>query len=231
MIDYGDGMTVRNVGREVGDLLEEEYGFERSEVPGRYFRIEDAQHALVYKDGHWHVRRDSWKGGGDSTVSAQLWVARLDINELSKGTFQRKDRGGWWPTVNVTREIRPWGFGSYTGRFEGFDRTREMDVAEWVETWLPEWAEKTPNMPLLTEVIAKQAASPNNGVQATVRSVRWMTAMLDGWTDADEEEFHLSYEREHPPEPDKPDTFLEHIGRARAWIAEHPDGIERELMD
>ena len=133
--------------------------------------------------------------------------------------------------MNVTREIRPRGLREYTGRFEGFDRTREMDVAEWVETWLPEWAEKTPNMPLLTEVIAKQAASPNKGVRSRVRSVRWMTAMLDGWTDADEEEFHLSYEREHPTEPDKPDTFLEHIGRARAWIAEHPDGIERELMD
>ena len=51
-------MTVRNVGREVGDLLEEQYGFERSEFPGRYFRIEDAQ--LLGTPGRTVLSADDW---------------------------------------------------------------------------------------------------------------------------------------------------------------------------
>lgn len=223
-------MTDRNLGREVGELLVDEHGFARDDrVPGRFFRVVDSQHALVFWDADWDKGPGgyTWKAGY-LTVSAQLFVARRDINELALEIYDKDIFRHPYPTVRVDREIRPMGFGRYTGQFEGFNREVERDVPAWIDSWLPEFAERTPNMPLLTQSIAKQAAHPRGG--GVVSWVRWMTAMLDGWTEADEQEF-LLVEHDAKTGPDTIDSFSATVERTRAWLAEHPDGIERELMD
>lgn len=61
-----------------------------------------------------------------------------------------------------------------------------------------------------------------------------MTALMDGWDDAAEEEFMapmlVQLEETWDSDPDG-SVRRGKIERVRAWIAEHPDGVERELID
>ncbi len=59
-----------------------------------------------------------------------------------------------------------------------------------------------------------------------------LNSLLDGWSDEAEEEFLVpmiaTLDEDWPNDPDK-SIRQGRVDRIRAWIAEHPDGVEREL--
>lgn len=208
-----------NLGRAVADRLIGQHGFEETDRIGELRRIVDSQHALVFDDGHWH--RGS--KGGYKSVNARLYVARRDVNELRAHVYS-DDWLTWGPTFDVTKAV---------GVSDGFIFGTEEDVDPWIESWLPRFVAEGPHLPLLRSVLEKESAysKPRDGL----RWVRWMSAMLDGWSDADEEEFLSSIEsilavREDVPEEQR-NSAQGRVDRTRAWVGEHPNGIEREFSD
>lgn len=212
-------MTEFNLGKAVVDRLIANHGFETSERIGEFRCVVDSQHALVYEDKQWHRSRS----GGYSSVDAWLKVARRDVNELRSHVMD-DEWSVWGPTFDVTREVRP-------GAFKVFFGT-DADVEPWIDGWLPRFVEVAPHLPLLSSVLEKASSNPRQ--KDGVRWVRWMTAMLDGWSVEDEEEF-LGPLLDGIDSPDLSEEFRARrqgrIDRTRAWVAEHPNGIERELTD
>ena len=233
-----------NAGRAVRDFLIGENGFAECDSEYKISRRVDRQHSLIFEDGHWH----RGPKGGYTTVSPKLWVARRDLNDLSREISNPGSVRNWEcrPTLNVTAHLDiewalPHRLSSQSRTFKG----PEEWLPPWVDSWLPVFADKAPHMPFLTEVLAKQS----NGTRAQrdwVRGWRKLTAMLDGsWTEAHDEEFLAPIERflADPESNESTRTLPKEklaklivnrqavLDRTRAWLAEHPDGIERELMD
>lgn len=221
-------MTEINRGRIVRDRLMGEYGFIEMDRIGQIRRVVDDQHALIFEDGQWH--RGS--AGGYRLIDPSLKVARRDVNEL-RALVCDDGWDSWGATFDVTREIsvewldRPDGW----PKISAFAGT-EAQVGPWLESWMPRFLEEGPRMPLLYTILERAKINPNK-VGAGLWQLQ-MTAMLDGWTDEDEEVYCLSPERNLRSRDDVDEEIREaalaRIAKTRAWVAEHPNGIERELM-
>jgi len=220
-----------NVGRAVRDRLIGEHGFEETGDPyfGTLRKVVDSQRALIFEDHDW----DRSSEGGSREVSAQLKIARRDVNEL-RAYVSDDGWDSWGATFDVTKEIsvewldRPDGW----SRFSAFAGT-EAQVDPWLESWISRFVDEGPRMPLLYTILERAKINPNK-VGASEWQV-WMTAMLDGWTEADEQQFLIPKDialRERTDlDEDQRFRLRGRVERTRAWVAEHPDGIERELMD
>ena len=229
-----------DAGRAVREYLVAHHAFEECDVPGRLFRVVDQQHALVFHDGLAHVG----PRGGYTEVRAQLHVARRDLNELIREILDLNDPWAWewWPTFDVTRHLGiEWAMPQHPSATPTYFKGPEEWMERWIDSWLPLFEEKAPSMAFLMDVFARNS-NRDIGHKAHRRK---FTAMLDGWTDADEEEFLAPVERfladpeSHESAKELPRaTFVRlvanrrsELDRTRAWLAEHPNGIERELMD
>ena len=194
-----------NVGREVRAHVTERFGFVDDDVhPGRYRRAVDAQHQLVITDDSW----DLGKNGGHSTANLQFQVARRDINELWKELLN-PDIGLWWPTVKVNRLL-----------FDGNSRLGAVrvaaEVAEYCDEWVLKFIEEAPVLSYVHEMF--EAALPIRPLWQATRIARMLDTLLEGeWSEIAEEEFF----------PDQITTVKQEA--IRAWVVEHPDGVERDV--
>ena len=78
-----------------------------------------------------------------------------------------------------------------------------------------------------------QDLDPTEGRLDPTRFPRMMEALMGGWNDAHEEEFLLPMVAQLDETwKSDPDGSIRRgkIDRVRAWIEEHPDGVERELL-
>lgn len=222
-------MAELDLGRVVRDRLIDQHGFSEMNRIGQIQRIVDEQHALIFEDGQWHRSRE----GGYRHISPSLKVARRDINELRAYVM---DDGweSWFATFDVTKEIGLEWLDRPAGRPKGFPFAgTESQVDSWLDSWMPRFAEQAPRMPLLYKILERAKLKPHK-VGAGEWQV-WMTAMLDGWADEHEERFLIPKDTALREREDLDEVQLARlrgrVERTRAWIAEHPNGIERELMD
>lgn len=223
----------RNVGWEVANRLLDVHGFEQGTdlSPGEFRRIVDSQHAATVTFEKWDE-----KGGGALTARFELGVARRDINELWRDLLQ-EGWSIWWPTL---RERHPWFFNDgrpHSGMsyltWSGGPRTySEDEVAHWVDTYIPRLLDEAMSLSFVREHLAKYQTGKN--VDQT-RLPRIMNALLDGeWTEEADAELlgrlRLRIEK-NPPGTDNHALAVRQLAAVEKWLAEHPDGIDRELAD
>ena len=105
------------------------------------------------------------------------------------------------------------------------------DIAGWLNRTVPRLVELT-NYRYIADTLARHgAAAP--GLDRT-RFPRMTEALLGGWNDSHEEEFLVPMVAQLDETWKSDPGGLERRGkidRVRAWIEQHPDGVERELLD
>lgn len=214
-----------NIGRYIGEELIERFGFEEDPESsgGSYRRIVNSQHAVVATIGGW----SKIPGGGTTIPMPKFGVARRDINELWHFLIPRL-RGPWGSTVAE----QPWFFGREPVSFIWTDTPGE--VSGWLDDVIPRLVAEAPHWSFVKAHMELTAALPTPASRMKARFPRMMTSLMEGWTDAAEEEFMLPMlaQLDEPWDSD-PDGSMRRakIARIRSWIEEHPDGVERELID
>ena len=201
------GFVNRNVGREVRSHLLGRFGFVDDEArPGQYRRAVDAQHQLFITDAAWN----KGKGGGHTTASLEFQVARRDINELRMELLN--PLGIWWPTVKVNKLL-----------FDGDSKLSlltdyKLDavaVSDYCDLWVPKFIEEAPRLLYIHEMF--EVARPVKPLWRSTHIARMLDTLLEGdWSATSEDEFFFRLTDEMQQ-------------RIRAWVAEHPDGIERDV--
>lgn len=204
------GFVSRNAGREVQSHLLTRFGFVNDEDrPGRYRLPVDAQHQLVITDGTWGKSKE----GGHTSANLYFQVARRDINEL-RGQILN-DMGVWWPTLKVDTILFD---GDRTvGHLSDF-RLDAAAVSAFCDLWVPRFVAEAPRLSYIHEMFA--AARAHEKLARSTKIPRMLDSMLEGtWSSDAEAEFF--------PGLIVPDDQE----KIRRWVAENPNGIERELAN
>lgn len=219
----GDGEW--NIGRFIGDDLIERFGFEADPDAsgGVYRRIIDSENAV-------EVLIDGWSrvpGGGTPMPRPIFGVARRDINELWHELLDERMRP-WAATVSE----QPWFFDRERMSFRY--SSSPADVSGWLDDVIPQLVARAPHWSFVKAHMELSAALPTKAGRMKVQFPRMMTALMEGWNDAAEEEFLSPMIAQLDEIWDlDPDGSMRRakIERIRAWIEEHPDGVEREMID
>jgi len=213
-----------NVGRFIGDELVERFGFsEDAEYGGVYRRIMDSQHAVSVRMGGW----DCLPGGGTPIPLPDFGVSRRDINELWHDLLNPRVKK-WVDTVSGSLHF----FGRPQDSFNYKDTPQT--VREWTDEWIPRLIDEVPHLSFVEAQMALKAKHEYQSTRNSVQVPRMMTALMAGWTEAAEAEFMtpLLVQLGETWDTDLDRSMRQgKIDRVRAWISEHPDGIERELTD
>lgn len=209
-----------NVGRELRDLLFNEHGFEQGPYEeGAFLRRVDAQHGVLINSGRWDA-----PDAGSKSVSIRIGFARKDNNQLWHELLDERVHE-WSSTIHVSDP-----FGEGPKSFIGTGGLRP-DIAGWLNKTVPRLLELA-NYRYITDTLARHGAAVQ-GLDRT-RFPRMMEALMGGWNDAAEEEFlaPMVAQLDETWKSD-PDGSVRRgkIDRVRAWIAAHPDGVARELID
>jgi|GEM_PF-3803903 len=216
----------RNVEAEVADRIVEKYGFER--MPNKtvaWFRlIVDSQHSAMVLFSKW----DGPNGPtGGLTAAFKFGIARRDINELWSELFGN-ELGIWRTTVE---ERWPFFEHGRPGAGLSYSEYSVQEVEEWVDLWVPRLIESS-TLPFVKEKLDEFSKRSRPTVDMT-KTPRMMNKLLDGeWSDADEVEFLGSFHEmieKFPADDERVVLRKAQLERLRAWLAEYPDGIEREL--
>ena len=209
-----------NVGLELRDLLFAEHGFEQGHRDGSFLRRVDSQHGLVIRASRWAAA-----GGGDVSLGVLIGFARRDNNQLWNQLLDERVHE-WRTTVSV---LDPVGTGYKS--FIVVDGLRP-DIAGWLNETVPRLVELT-NYRYIADALAEQREAYEGRLDPTLFP-RMMEALMGGWNDAREEEFlaPMVAQLDEMWKSD-PDGSMRRgkIDRVRAWIEQHPDGVERELID
>jgi hypothetical protein len=222
-------MTDWNLAEFVTDQLTQAYGYEllAGEESVLFRRVVDAQHAVLF---------DALLDSGSASLTAG--IARRDINELRFGLVGLADTDAF---------LRgPWAALADPGSTDQFldmplsvwhrPRDSEEEISEWFRIWIPQ-LETAANLAYVQESLEYEDPSwpEHRRLRARKRTLLARTAnqMLWGWRgDRDFEEFLAPLQREIADHPG--DAFeismRERIDRTEAWILNHPQGIERELI-
>lgn len=213
---------------EMATLLVEEHGYLEVPAEGRFVKQMDAQHWVgVTLSPPFRDRSPSTP----SRAQARCMVSRLDINKLRRELFDA-DPEDWFPSV--TEAPGPWFFGEPPVFLEH----------EALGEPPPPWLVQVPSEPLRPwldkQVLRLEREGPSLSFvrrqlelsgPKLLRGPWICNRLLDGWDDEAEEALS-NWARELAEEDnDAARAAEEKIGRVRAWIAEHPDGVERELAD
>ena len=208
-----------NVGLELQELLFTEHGFEQGHSGGLFLRRMDAQHGVVIKASRWTAA-----GGGDRKLGVLIGFARRDNNLLWRDLINERVNE-WRTTVDVLDPV-----GTGYKNFIGTDGLRP-DIAGWLNKTVPRLVELA-NYRYISDTLAEQGVAYEGRLDPT-RFPRMMEALLGGWNDAHEEEFLApmvaQLDETWKSDPDGSERRGK-IDRVRAWIEQHPDGVERELL-
>lgn len=213
-----------NIGLFVADLLVDQHGFEQLDAPSHFLKKVDGQHAALVSMSPW----DREPPGGHDRPSVYFGVARRDINELWRDLI-RETIDPWKATTNVSFSADDPSLGSLS-----YLTTSRDDVAEFVDEWIPKMLAERTNLASVEAELTRRRRRTTvaNGLMKGDPTVfpRMMNALLDGWTEEEEAEFMGELQGRHDflnPEPRA--RVAAQMERVRAWVAEHPDGVEREL--
>ncbi|MEM7095243.1 MAG: hypothetical protein AAF567_19750 [Actinomycetota bacterium] len=214
-----------NIAEFIEAQLRESFGFsawsesERTGADGCFEHVVDEQHAvIVVIDGFG--RGD----GAGSVPSLTVSLSRRDINELLAELSLASDVGPWRHTV-LEKTWRP--FLDRTHPSWIGSRTTADEVAEYLDEWTPLLLAAA-NLPFIEGYMNE--VDPQSG-EVEYRSVRIANRMLWGWDAGDDALLEADRDRfAHGPEGHPLRIRVEaEYERRVAWIAAHPDGIEREL--
>ena len=213
-------MSRWNIAEFCESQLLERFGFEADRIEGSFVRRIDAQHAVMME-----INGFGRGPNAGTNPSYEVWLARRDINELRI------------ELATGSRKLRPWSgtlreppASPFLGRpvpgWQSITMTEEM-VAGYLEKWIPP-LDGLANLGFMEKQMT--TTSPITGEQS-YRIVRIPNRMLSGWRDEDELliEQELASVQQYGPEVVVRVEMEAKIERVRAWIAEHPDGVEREL--
>jgi len=209
-----------NVGLELRDLLFTDHGFEQGHRASSFLRRVDAQHGVV-------IRADRWTaaGGGDVSLGVLIGFARRDNNQLWNQLLDERVHE-WRTTVDVLDPV-----GTGLKSFIGVGGLRP-DISGWLNRTVPRLLELA-NYRYIADTLAEQRVEYQGRLDPTVFP-RMMEALMGGWNDACEEEFlaPMVAQLDETWKSD-PDGSIRRgkIDRVRAWIEQHPDGVERELIN
>lgn len=215
----------RDVHREVHDALIGRFGYTHRDT-GRFTIDVDSQHqALVVVGPNFGQRRTNQAEIG-------LGVIRRDVRDLESELLH--DRLPEW-RATIRNATKPHFWGEPDPYFSYLRHTSE-DVQEWLDGNIPRLVTEACNYGFVAMKLEEAASHGSSYAASSDRtwSSRLATALLDGWTDEAEDEFmsvlvsELEAEDRHDVDRSKRQG---RIDRVRAWIAEHPDGIERECFD
>ena len=202
-------------------MLIEQYGFENTERYDVFRKIVDSQHAMIIEDRS----SEATKSTNHSSVHLRFELARRDINEMWRDMIN-DNIGPWRATIPVDLLL----FDPLTEAMISSGALDQDGVKAYFETYMPQF-ESLANLAGVNKAIDAIANHPKQ--QGRERVARHMQAMLNGWTDADEEEFHAPGDRFMEANPDHSayQVWEQRLTATRSWLAEHPNGIERELAD
>ncbi|MEM7094424.1 MAG: hypothetical protein AAF567_15590 [Actinomycetota bacterium] len=220
-----------NIGLDVAEHLLEVYGFvpAAQKWAGLFHREIDAQHTVSVNLSPFQTRPP----GGGSQVSVDFWVSRLDVMSLQKQVFDNVVMPRWWTIMEGFRFFdQPPGIWSFMSVAE--DRA---PMFAWLDVWVPRLVEEGPSLPFIESNFERYrvAAGPDGYGWSPQFGDRWVcNQMLWGWSDDAErellgpfEELIASTDRESIQHA----TYTAQLERIRRWVDQHPDGIERELID
>ena len=206
----------RHLGKDALRILTTQFGFEGK--PHALHRQVDDQHSIFITIDPWRPRKK------DSSARLIIGIARKDNNELRRTMLQPE-----WETWDktVVQKRPPFIEGSPPTLFSNVTK-RELGLQEWLDTYMPRLFDECANLPFIKAQLEQQ----KDDKDFTIRP-RMFEEMLDGWTNEAEVEFLDSFfiPRLHAVDGPERTKRQAQIDRIRAWIAEHPDGIERELTD
>ncbi len=220
-----------NIGLDVAERICERYGFsaEERKSTGVFVRVMDAQHAVTISLVPW--QKAPPKGG--SQVSVSFGVSRRDITDLREELFDDVVSQWWW-TVTEPPRFFDQPFGNWASTAE------RSQITEWVDLWVPRLIEEAPLLSFIEQWWHRTVAPREDGSSANWDSRtdvgRLCNQLLWGLTPEAEEELLVPFEQliEQIGPDDKykrHDKMVAQAARIRAWLADHPNGIERELVD
>lgn len=212
------------VGDHVHGRLVDTHGYELvDEVLWVFRKVLDGQHAAL-------VTADPT--GGNRACFLQLGYARRDINEL---VWQLQGVLGdpWRRTAKFMFDESEAPFPEFSGYPELPLLSTPEAVTEWMERWLPKFEARLG----LDEVVAELRAQIDDAPPARVDARRrgrilplMANQMLSGWRGApDEQEYFTHLERWEAEGGSTQPMYRRLLDNAVAWIAEHPNGVDREL--
>ncbi|MEM7095242.1 MAG: hypothetical protein AAF567_19745 [Actinomycetota bacterium] len=217
-----------NVGLDVAEHLVGVYGFvpAAKKWAGLFHREMDAQHTVSASLSPY---TRSAPGGG-ARVSVDFWVSRLDIMSLQKQVFDNVVMPRWWTIAEPARF-----FGQPRGGWASMSVLEDRSpIYEWLDEWVPRLVEEGPSLSFIESWWARPIGRERSGWSHRYGD-RWVcNQMLCGWSDEAERELLGPFE-ELIASTDRESTehamYTAQLERVRRWIDEHPDGIERELID
>ena len=211
------GDPSQNLGREAFSQLVEKHGF-TGDAPNLFKQV-DSQHAFCVRISRWDGRPE----GGDNSFVLGLGVARRDNNQLRDVLLP-----GWGDWGKTLIETSPPFIEECPRPNFSYMLNSIEEIGQWADLWIPRLVDETTNLPFIKAKLDEYKTD----IGFTIFP-RLVEAMLDGWNDEAEEEFMDGHFLRQLGEDwkDDPDRSIRQgrLDRVREWIAEHPDGIEREL--
>lgn len=211
----------RDVLNEVGDALIGPFGFTHF-LKGQFTYQVDSEHSA-------YVELSPWEGRRRNFASIRFGIARRDVNVLRKQLLQL-ELSEKFATIT---DREPYFFGMRSPRFEYIFHTPDV-IQQWLDEMIPRLKDEASNFNFLSVKMDQYSRHAEPSTRRSVHIPRFMTALLDGWSDDAEEEFLAPMVAQLDEDwRDDPDGLIRQgrIDRVRAWIAEHPDGVERQLTD
>jgi len=215
-----------NVCEYISSRLSSQFGYEEVGHPSVLQRRIDNQHLVQASIRPFN------RGAAGTRAGVEFALGRRDINELMIDVFS-SPLGSWTASV---LELR--GDHRFLGRPDGHwivGEATEADVDAFLERWVPP-LDGIANLAFIEEYIATNDPEWDDENRDRVKQMFWSTAvanrMLSGWSPERDEHF-LQYRIDSVAhfEPDSRMRVLTEgqVVTIREWIAENPNGVEREL--
>ena len=210
----------RDVHREIRDALVDRFSYTYRQRGQFTLEVDDQHSATVMVGPNFGERRTN-------QASIHLGVIRRDINDLWRELYSSTLSESH---ATVSNGHRPHFWREPDPHFSYMHHSERV-IQEWLDVHITRLADEACNFGFVSAKLEELANSDSTTAKfATIP--RFMTALLDGWTDEAEQEFMApmiaQLDEDWPDDPDKSKRHAK-IDRIREWIAGHPDGIEREL--
>lgn len=217
-----------NVGLDVFERMRDFHGFDvrSKKVSNQLERSIDAEHAVGIFLSPWQKAPPT----GGRRVTVAFSVSRQDISRLQAKLRGHPD-GSWsW----AASEPRPF-FGQSEGVWASGDDRDEIE--SWIDAWVPTLVSEAPSLGFI-EAWWEHTRPPAEDADQTgiwfgrYQWPRICNQLLWGWTAEAETELlepYVKITERFGPEHRLYARRTEIVERVRSWIAEHPDGIDRQL--
>ena len=216
-----------NVCEHIEQHLINNHGFEW--IDERLVGIVDEQHSVVAI--FTSFERGPNKG---HRTGFDLGLSRLDINEALSEADPELGRDRYMPTI-MGKVLLP----EHPPQYWSSRSTEQVEIDQMIDDWLPK-LEAVANLQFIEEQLATQYASTVGQDDQLLRIAflnNWLTyavnIALSGWTASRHDQLFAHYRdayRDFPPDTPGWQRFENDIAALESWIADNPNGIERECI-